>query len=112
MRMAGEAIRSSSFGRLALASMTSRMAPMMRALVPEALAELERWIAGADQPEAITEYDWRRFQIEYRDYIDLAKLAQMIPVVGAPIGAFVNWRLLERLGNTAINGYRMRWLAR
>ena len=31
------------------------------------LAELERWIAGVDQPEAVTEYDWRRFQIEYRD---------------------------------------------
>ena len=34
----------------------------------------------------------------------------MIPIVGAPIGAIVNWRLLERLGETAINGYRMRAL--
>ena len=75
---------------------------------PEALAELERWIAGIDQPEAITEYDWRRFQIEYRDYIDLAKLAQLIPVVGAPIGAVVNWRLVDRLGETAIMACRMR----
>ena len=39
-------------------------------------------------------------------------LAQMIPVVGAPIGAFVNWRLLERLGDTAVYGNRMRELAR
>ena len=77
---------------------------------PEALAELERWIAGVDQPEAITDYDWRRFQIEYRDYIDLAKLAQMIPVVGAPIGAVVNWRLVDRLGETAMMACRMRWL--
>ena len=77
---------------------------------PEALAELERWIEGVDQPEAITEYDWRRFQIEYRDYIDLAKLAQLIPVVGAPIGAVVNWRLVDRLGETAIMACRMRWL--
>lgn len=76
---------------------------------PDALAELERWIAGVDQPEAITEYDWRRFQIEYRDYIDLAKMAQLIPVVGAPIGAVVNWRLVERLGETAIMACRMRW---
>lgn len=76
---------------------------------PEALAELERWIAGADQPAAITEYDWRRFQIEYRDYIDLAKLAQLIPVVGAPVGAVVNWRLVERLGETAMMACRMRW---
>ena len=77
---------------------------------PEALAELERWIARVDQPEAITDYDWRRFQIEYRDYIDLAKLAQMIPVVGAPIGAVVNWRLVDRLGETAVMACRMRWL--
>ena len=79
---------------------------------PEALAELERWIAGTDQPEAITDYDWRRFQIEYRDYIDLAKLAQLIPLVGAPIGAVVNWRLTEKVGHVAINGYRMRRLGR
>jgi hypothetical protein len=78
---------------------------------PEALAELERWIAAIDQPEAITDYDWRGFQIEYRDYIDLAKMAQLIPVVGAPIGAAVNWRLVERLGETAIMACRMRWLA-
>ena len=78
---------------------------------PEALAELERWIAGVGQPEAITDYDWRRFQIEYRDYIDLAKLAQLIPVVGAPIGAVVNWRLVDRLGETAMMACRMRWMA-
>ena len=57
------------------------------------------------------QFDWRKFQQEYRDYIDLAKLVQMIPVVGAPIGALVNWKLLERLGRTAMNSYRMRWLA-
>lgn len=79
---------------------------------PEALAELERWIAGVDQPETITDYDWRRFQIEYRDYIDLAKLAQLIPVVGAPIGAVVNWRLVDRLGETAMMACRMRWLGK
>ncbi|WP_426027166.1 EcsC family protein [Brevundimonas sp. TWP2-3-4b2] len=78
---------------------------------PEALAELERWIAGVDQPQAVTDYDWRRFQIEYRDYIDLAKLAQLIPVVGAPIGAAVNWRLVDRLGETAMMACRMRWMA-
>ncbi len=77
---------------------------------PEALADLERWIAGTDQPGTITDYDWRRFQIEYRDHIDLAKLAQLIPVVGAPIGAVVNWRLVDRLGETAMMACRMRWL--
>jgi hypothetical protein len=58
-------------------------------------------------PEAI---DWRRLQQEYRDYIDLAKLAQMLPLVGAPVGAVVNWRLLGQLGESAMNAYRMRWL--
>jgi len=72
---------------------------------------LEGWDAR-EHPADFAHFDWRAFQQEYRDYIDLAKLAQMIPVVGAPIGAFVNWRLLERLGETAINGYRLRWLAR
>lgn len=72
---------------------------------------LEEWDRRA-HPHDFEHFDWRTFQREYRDYIDLAKLAQMVPIVGAPIGAFVNWRLLERLGDTAMNGYRMRWLAR
>ncbi|PTT05509.1 EcsC family protein, partial [Caulobacter sp. HMWF025] len=44
----------------------------------------------------------------YRDHIDLAKLAQLLPVVGAPVGAIVNWRLVEWLGQTAVMAYRMR----
>jgi len=72
---------------------------------------LEGW-DEQEHPADFAHFDWRTFQREYRDYIDLAKMAQMIPIVGAPIGAFVNWRLLERLGDTAVNGYRMRWLAR
>lgn len=72
---------------------------------------LEDW-DSREHPADFEHFDWRTFQREYRDYIDLAKMAQMIPVVGAPIGAFVNWRLLERLGETAMGGYRMRWLAR
>ncbi|MBL8554722.1 MAG: EcsC family protein [Phenylobacterium sp.] len=77
----------------------------------EVFHALEDWDAR-EHPQDYEHFDWRRFQQEYRDYIDLAKMAQMIPVVGAPIGAIVNWRLLERLGETAMNGYRMRWLAR
>lgn len=72
---------------------------------------LEGWDARS-HPNDFAQFDWRTLQREYRDYIDLAKLAQLIPVVGAPIGALVNWRLLERLGETAMNGYRMRALAR
>ncbi|WP_420477812.1 EcsC family protein [Brevundimonas sp. FT23028] len=78
---------------------------------PEALADLERWIGDVDQPETLTDYDWRTFQIEYRDHIDLAKMAQLIPLIGAPVGAVVNWRLVERLGETAVMACRMRWFA-
>jgi hypothetical protein len=59
-------------------------------------------------PEDINEFDWRNFQQEYRDYIDLAKLAQLIPVIGAAVGLVVNYRLLKKLGTTAMNAYRMR----
>lgn len=59
-------------------------------------------------PEDINQFDWRNFQQEYRDYIDLAKMAQLIPVIGAPVGVLVNYRLIKKLGATAMNAYRMR----
>jgi hypothetical protein len=78
---------------------------------PEVLATLRDWEAHTDdRPRSPDDLDWRAFQQEYRDYIDLAKLAQLIPVVGAPIGAVVNYRLLDRLGETAMAAYRVRWL--
>ncbi len=60
-------------------------------------------------PEDIHQFNWLHFQQEYRDYIDLAKLAQLIPGIGAVVGFVVNYRLLKKLGATAINAYRMRW---
>lgn len=59
-------------------------------------------------PEDVDEFDWRTFQQEYRDYIDLAKMAQLIPVIGAAVGAIVNYKLINKLGETAVNCYRMR----
>jgi len=59
-------------------------------------------------PEDIDQFDWRTFQQEYRDYIDLAKMAQLIPVIGAAVGAIVNYKLIDKLGETAINCYRLR----
>ncbi len=61
-------------------------------------------------PDDIHQFDWRNFQQEYRDYIDLAKMAQLIPLIGAPVGLIVNYRLLKKLGATAMNAYRMRLL--
>lgn len=60
-------------------------------------------------PPDIRDFDWRNFQQEYRDYIDIAKLLQLVPGIGAAVGALVNHRLTNRLGNTAMNAYRMRW---
>jgi uncharacterized protein (DUF697 family) len=57
------------------------------------------------------EFDWRAFQQEYRDYIDLAKMAQLVPVIGAAVGAVANYKLIEHLGDTAMNCYRLRHFA-
>ena len=70
---------------------------------------LEDWDAQS-HPQDFEAFDWRTFQQEYRDYIDLPKMAQMVPLIGAPVGAVVNWSLLDRLGDTAVNAYRQRWL--
>lgn len=59
-------------------------------------------------PVDINEFDWRNFQQEYRDYIDIAKMAQLVPVIGAPVGLIVNYSLIKKLGITAMNAYRMR----
>lgn len=75
----------------------------------EVYKHLENWeqiVAGL--PEDIHQFDWRNFQQEYRDYIDLAKMAQLLPVVGAVVGLVVNYRLINQLGETAMNAYRMR----
>lgn len=77
----------------------------------EVYRQIEDWETKREHlPQDINQFDWRTFQQEYRDYIDLAKMAQLIPVIGAPIGAVVNYRLLQKLGTTAINAYRLRWL--
>ena len=62
-------------------------------------------------PEDINQFDWRSFQQEYRDYIDLAKMAQLVPIIGAPVGVIVNNSLIKKLGRTAMNAYRMRLIS-
>jgi uncharacterized protein (DUF697 family) len=59
-------------------------------------------------PENSENFDWKTFQQEYRDYIDLAKMAQLLPVVGAAVGAVSNYQLIKKLGKTAMQAYRMR----
>ncbi|AEI47314.1 EcsC family protein [Runella slithyformis] len=76
----------------------------------EVYLQMVNWDEKSRQlPEDIHAFDWRIFQQEYRDYIDLAKMAQLIPGIGAAVGVVVNYRLINKLGKTAINAYRMRW---
>lgn len=75
----------------------------------EVYLKMVDWDSKARQlPNDINQYDWRSLQQEYRDYIDLAKMAQLVPVIGAPVGVIANYRLIRRLGITAMNAYRMR----
>lgn len=75
----------------------------------EIFEKMESWELTKDQlPDDLNTFDWRTFQLEYRDYIDLAKLLQLIPGVGAIAGAFVNHKFTNKLGKTAMNAYRMR----
>jgi len=54
--------------------------------------------------------DWEALQIEYRDYLDIAKLLQLVPIVGAVAGGAANHNLMKKLKVTAMNAYRMRVL--
>lgn len=60
----------------------------------------------------IVDMDWRKFQQEYRDYIDFSKILQLVPGIGAVVGAFANHNLLKHLGETAMNSYRIRVLTK
>ncbi len=72
--------------------------------------QMKNWQEQSQKlPEDINQFDWRNFQQEYRDYIDLAKMAQLIPGIGAVVGFVVNYKLVRKLGETAMNAYRMRW---
>ncbi|WP_316772231.1 EcsC family protein [Pedobacter frigiditerrae] len=62
-------------------------------------------------PESADQFDWQTFQQEYRDYIDLAKMAQLLPIVGAAVGAVANYQLIQKLGKTAMMAYRKRLIA-
>ena len=74
----------------------------------ETLSIIERW---TDKKKELADIDWRTFQQEYRDYIDLTKMLQLIPGFGAAVGAYANYQLLDDLGDTAIHAYRIRYFA-
>ncbi|NMM49934.1 EcsC family protein [Marinigracilibium pacificum] len=70
---------------------------------------MKNWEENSETlPADINDFDWKTFQLEYRDFIDLAKLIQLIPGVGAIAGAYVNHKYTKMLGRYAMNAYRMR----
>ncbi|TCP58318.1 EcsC family protein [Tumebacillus sp. BK434] len=76
------------------------------------LAKIKNWeqVAAGFPPEQkyLKNVDWEQFQREYRDAIDFRKMLQLVPVIGAAVGAWANYGLLEELGVVAMNCYRLR----
>ncbi len=73
--------------------------------------KVKNWDKTLDSlPENINDFDWQSFQQEYRDYLDLAKMAQLLPLIGSAVGAVTNYNLIKKLGSTAMNAYRCRIL--
>jgi uncharacterized protein (DUF697 family) len=59
---------------------------------------------------ALQTIEWEKLQQEYRDAIDFRKMLQLVPGIGAIVGAWANYGLLEELGEAAINSFRLRLL--
>ena len=79
----------------------------------EVLVHMENWDDYVKiLPQDLGEFDWKTFQQEYRDYIDLAKLLQLVPGIGAIVGAYVNAKFINRLSLTAMYAYHMRILCK
>ncbi|MNZ97639.1 EcsC protein family protein [compost metagenome] len=78
------------------------------------LDSIRRWDSEKKLYSSDAEYtknmDWETFQKEYRDAIDFRKMLQMVPGIGAVAGAWANYSILEELGETAMNAYRLRRL--
>lgn len=70
----------------------------------EIFSLMQNWDSNAHEMDI----DWESLQIEYRDYLDIAKLMQLLPVVGAVAGGAANHNLMKKLKITAMNAYRMR----
>lgn len=80
---------------------------------PELFYKVSHWeeiVKEYSELKALECIDWEQFQREYRDSIDLRKMLQMLPGVGAVVGAWANYGLLDDLGQIAMNCFRLRIL--
>ncbi|GAA4779193.1 EcsC family protein [Olivibacter ginsenosidimutans] len=78
----------------------------------EIVKKLENWEKYSQTlPEEVANFDWKDFQLEYRDYLDLAKMAQLLPIIGAAVGAVANNKLTHQLLLNAMNCYRLRYFS-
>lgn len=80
---------------------------------PALFYEISHWqeaVVRFSEEKSLEQINWEQFQQEYRDAIDFRKMLQMVPGLGAAVGAWANYGLLEDLGITAMNCYRLRIL--
>lgn len=77
-----------------------------RVQVYDQISDWESYVKGL--PTDVNSFDWKTFQQEYRDYIDLAKMLQLVPGIGLVVGAYANYKLMNKLYDTALNAYRLR----
>jgi hypothetical protein len=81
---------------------------------PELLHTIKNWhtIADSFPPAAayMDQVNWQQLQQEYRDTIDFRKMLQLVPGIGAVVGAWANFGLLEELGVAGMNCFRLRRL--
>ncbi|QYR23209.1 EcsC family protein [Paenibacillus sp. sptzw28] len=81
---------------------------------PALLDTIKHWKQNTPQAALAEPYadqvDWLQLQQEYRDTIDFRKMLQLVPGIGAVVGAWANYGLLEELGQVGMNCYRLRRL--
>jgi len=72
----------------------------------EILEVIENW---EEEKHKIASLNWQELQQEYRDFIDFVKMLQLVPGIGAAVGAYANYNLMDQLGEAARNVYRWRF---
>ncbi|MFP3721002.1 EcsC family protein [Niallia circulans] len=72
----------------------------------EVLEIIENWEVEKQRAASL---NWKDLQQEYRDFIDFVKMLQLVPGIGAAVGAYANYNLMDQLGEAAKNVYRWRY---